>query len=57
MFEVKNIEDVNLSENPVIAQMSKYNHEEISFGKPQKLEPFTLDSQLPLVFFSFSRVR
>lgn len=31
MFEVKNIEDVNLVENPVIAQMSKYNHEQILF--------------------------
>jgi leucine dehydrogenase len=31
MFEVKNIEDVNLSENPVIAQMSKYNHEQLLF--------------------------
>lgn len=31
MFEVKNIEEVNLSENPVIAQMSKYNHEQLLF--------------------------
>ncbi|MES2799500.1 MAG: Glu/Leu/Phe/Val dehydrogenase dimerization domain-containing protein [Bacteroidota bacterium] len=31
MFEVKNIEDVNLDENPVIAQMSKYNHEQLLF--------------------------
>lgn len=31
MFDVKNIEDVNLSENPVIAQMSKYNHEQLLF--------------------------
>jgi leucine dehydrogenase len=31
MFEVKNIEDVNLNENPVIAQMSKYNHEQLLF--------------------------
>ncbi len=31
MFEVKNIEDVNLIENPVIAQMSKYNHEQLLF--------------------------
>lgn len=31
MFEVKNIEDTNLSENPVIAQMSKYNHEQLLF--------------------------
>ena len=31
MFEVKNIEDVNLAENPVIAQMSKYNHEQLLF--------------------------
>lgn len=31
MFEVKNIEDTNLAENPVIAQMSKYNHEQLLF--------------------------
>jgi len=31
MFEVKNIEDVNLADNPVIAQMSKYNHEQLLF--------------------------
>lgn len=31
MFEVKNIEDTNLAENPVIAQMSKYNHEQLIF--------------------------
>jgi len=31
MFEVKNIEDVNLAENPVIAQMGKYNHEQLLF--------------------------
>ena len=31
MFEVKNIEDTNLFENPVIAQMSKYNHEQLLF--------------------------
>ncbi len=31
MFEVKNIEEVNLAENPVIAQMSKYNHEQLLF--------------------------
>lgn len=31
MFEVKNIEDVNLQENPVIAQMSKFNHEQLLF--------------------------
>lgn len=31
MFEVKNIEDTNLADNPVIAQMSKYNHEQILF--------------------------
>jgi leucine dehydrogenase len=31
MFEVKNIEDVNLAENPVIAQMSKYDHEQLLF--------------------------
>lgn len=31
MFEVKNIEDVNLAENPVVAQMSKYNHEQLLF--------------------------
>lgn len=31
MFEVKNIEDTNLLENPVIAQMSKYNHEQLLF--------------------------
>lgn len=31
MFEVKNIEDVSLTENPVIAQMSKYNHEQLLF--------------------------
>lgn len=31
MFEVKNIEDTNLMENPVIAQMSAYNHEQLLF--------------------------
>lgn len=31
MFEVKNIEDVNLQENPVLAQMSKYDHEQLLF--------------------------
>ncbi len=31
MFEVKKIEDINLVENPVIAQMSKYNHEQLLF--------------------------
>lgn len=31
MFEVKNIEDTNLVENPVIAQMSSYNHEQLLF--------------------------
>ncbi len=31
MFEVKNIEGVNLTENPVIAKMSKYNHEQLLF--------------------------
>lgn len=31
MFEVKSIEDVNLSENPVIALMSQYNHEQLLF--------------------------
>jgi leucine dehydrogenase len=31
MFEVKNIEDTNLAENPVIAQMSQYNHEQLLF--------------------------
>lgn len=31
MFEVKNISEVNISENPVIAQMSQYNHEELLF--------------------------
>ncbi|MDG1334128.1 MAG: Glu/Leu/Phe/Val dehydrogenase dimerization domain-containing protein [Crocinitomicaceae bacterium] len=31
MFEVKNIEDTDLGKNPVIAQMSKYNHEQLLF--------------------------
>lgn len=31
MFEVKNISEVDISENPVIAQMSQYNHEELLF--------------------------
>ena len=31
MFEVINIEDTNLFENPVVAQMSKYNHEQLLF--------------------------
>jgi leucine dehydrogenase len=31
MFDIKNIEDVNLDQNPVIAQMSKYNHEQLLF--------------------------
>jgi leucine dehydrogenase len=31
MFEVKDISQVNLAENPVLAQMSKYNHEQLLF--------------------------
>ena len=31
MFEVKNIEDTDLVKNPVIAQMSKHNHEQLLF--------------------------
>lgn len=31
MFEVKDIQDTNLAENPVIAQMSKFNHEQLLF--------------------------
>lgn len=31
MFEVKKIEDTNLADNPVVAQMSKYNHEQLLF--------------------------
>lgn len=31
MFEVKDISQVNLSENPVIAQMSQFNHEQLLF--------------------------
>lgn len=31
MFEVKNIEDTDLVKNPVIAQMGKYNHEQLLF--------------------------
>lgn len=31
MFEVKNIEDTDLVKNPVIAQMSQYNHEQLLF--------------------------
>jgi leucine dehydrogenase len=31
MFEVKNIQDVDLAENPVIAQMSQFNHEQLLF--------------------------
>jgi leucine dehydrogenase len=31
MFEVKDIKDTNLAENPVIVQMSKYNHEQLLF--------------------------
>lgn len=31
MFEVKDIKDVNLSENPVIAQLSQFNHEQVLF--------------------------
>ncbi len=31
MFEVKNIEDVNLAENPVIARMGQYDHEQLLF--------------------------
>ncbi len=31
MIEVKNIQDTNLAENPVIAQMSKFNHEQLLF--------------------------
>ncbi len=31
MFEVKNIEDTDLAKNPVIAQMSQYDHEQLLF--------------------------
>jgi len=31
MFEVKDIKDSHLAENPVIAQMSRYNHEQLLF--------------------------
>lgn len=31
MIEIKNVQDTNLVENPVIAQMSKFNHEQILF--------------------------
>lgn len=31
MFEVKDLKDTNLAENPVIAQMSKFNHEQLLF--------------------------
>lgn len=31
MFEIKNIADVDLNDNPVIAQMSQYNHENLLF--------------------------
>ena len=31
MFEVNNIDGVNLEENPIIAQMSQYNHEQLLF--------------------------
>ncbi|MBU2018371.1 MAG: leucine dehydrogenase [Bacteroidetes bacterium] len=31
MIEVKNLSEVNLSENPVIAQMSQFNHEQLLF--------------------------
>ena len=31
MFEVKDIKDTNLADNPVIAQMSLYNHEQLLF--------------------------
>jgi leucine dehydrogenase len=31
MFEVKDIKDVNLAENPVIAQMGVYDHEQLLF--------------------------
>lgn len=31
MFEIKNISEIDLAENPVIAQMSQYNHEELLF--------------------------
>ena len=31
MFEVKDIKDTHLVENPVIAQMSRYNHEQLLF--------------------------
>ncbi|MFN5418583.1 MAG: Glu/Leu/Phe/Val dehydrogenase dimerization domain-containing protein [Flavobacteriia bacterium] len=31
MIEVKNIQDTNLAENPVIAQMSKFDHEQLLF--------------------------
>jgi len=31
MFQVKNIEDINLTENPVLSKMSIYNHEQLLF--------------------------
>ena len=31
MIEVKKIQETNLAENPVIAQMSKYDHEQLLF--------------------------
>lgn len=31
MFEVKDIKDTHMAENPVIAQMSRYNHEQLLF--------------------------
>ena len=31
MFEVRDIQNVNLVENPVITPMTKYNHEQILF--------------------------
>jgi leucine dehydrogenase len=31
MFEVKEVKDLNLAENPVISQMSMYNHEQLLF--------------------------
>jgi leucine dehydrogenase len=31
MFEVKDIKDTHLADNPVIAQMSQYNHEQLLF--------------------------
>ncbi|HNS43542.1 MAG TPA: Glu/Leu/Phe/Val dehydrogenase dimerization domain-containing protein, partial [Taishania sp.] len=31
MFEVKDISEVNLAENPVLSQMSQFNHEQLVF--------------------------